>query len=135
VISPDLDSIRLFLHILAIAVWVGGQFVMIGVVGAVRPAHRDVLPVAARGFAKVAWPAFVVAVVTGIWNLLAIDVGATDTEYQVTLFVKLGLVAVSGIAAAVHQAGRSKVALAVGGALGLLSSLAATLLGVLLRGG
>jgi hypothetical protein len=42
------------------------------------------------------------------------------------------LVTVSGLAAAVHQVGRSKAALAVGGALGFLSALGAMYVGLLL---
>jgi putative copper export protein len=135
VINPDIDALRIFLHVVAMAVWVGGQLVMIGVVGAVRPTHRDALPSAARGFARVAWPAFGVSVATGIWSLLAVDIANTDTEYQVTLFAKVSLVAISGIAAAIHQLGRSRLALALGGAIGLLSALGAALVGVLLGGG
>jgi putative copper export protein len=135
VINPDIDALRIFLHVVAMAVWVGGQLVMIGIVGAVRPTHRDALPSAARGFARVAWPAFAISIVTGIWNLLAVDVAHADTDYQVTLFVKVSLVAISGIAAAIHQLGRSRLALALGGAIGLLSALGAALLGVLIRSG
>ena len=36
---------------------------------------------------------------TGIWNLLEIDIGDRSTEYLVTLFVKLMIVALSGVAA------------------------------------
>jgi hypothetical protein len=42
---------------------------------------------------------------------------------------------VSGAAAAVHQVGRSKVALAVGGAVGLLAALGAMFCGYLLSTG
>ena len=71
-------------------------------------------------------------VVTGLWNLAEIDVADTSTAYQVTLFVKITLVMVSGAAAVVHQVGRSKAALAIGGALGLLGALGALFLGLLL---
>jgi hypothetical protein len=47
--------------------------------------------------------------------------------------VKVTLAILSGAAAAVHQVGRSKVALAVGGAVGLLGAVGALFLGVLLR--
>jgi hypothetical protein len=43
-------------------------------------------------------------------------------------------VAVSGVGAAVHIIGKSKVALAVGGALSSLGAIAALFLGVLLHG-
>ncbi len=88
-----------------------------------------------RAFARIAWPAFFVLVVTGIWNLAEVDITDTSTSYQVTVFVKVTLAIVSGAAAAIHQVGRTKLALALGGAIGLLSALGALFLGVLLRTG
>ena len=134
-LSPTLDTVRLFLHVLAASVWVGGQLVLAGLVPALRRHHPDATTVAARAYARVAWPAFAIVVVTGLWNLADIDVANTTTVYQVTLFVKIALAIVSGAAAAVHQVGRSKLALAVGGALGLLTALGAMFCGYLLTTG
>lgn len=134
-ISPTVDTLRLFLHVLAASVWVGGQVVLAGLVPSLRRSFPDATKVAARAFARIAWPAFAVVVLTGVWNLTEVDVTNTTTEYQVTLFLKIALAMVSGAAAAVHQVGRTKVALAVGGALGLLGALAAMLLGVTLTTG
>jgi hypothetical protein len=63
-----------------------------------------------------------------------VDFSDRTTEYQVTLFVKLVVVAVSGISAALHIRATSKVGLAVGGALSALSALGAVFLGVQLHG-
>ena len=52
-----------------------------------------------------------------------------------TLFVKIMLAIASGAAAAVHAVGRSRVALAVGGAIGLLAALGAMFCGYLLTTG
>lgn len=134
-LSPNLDTIRLFVHVFAASVWVGGQVVLAGLVPALRRAAPDAVPVAARAFARVAWPAFAVAVVTGIWNLVDIDVATTTTTYQVTLFVKITVVFVSGAAAAIHQIGNSRAAKAVGGALGMSAALAAMFVGYLLTAG
>ena len=134
-LSPTTDTIRLFLHVLAASVWVGGQIVLAGLVPSLRRAHPDATRIAANAFARVAWPAFAVVVVTGLWNLGDIDVANTTTSYQITLFVKIGLAMVSGAAAAVHQLGNSKVALAVGGAVGLLAALGAMFCGYLLTTG
>jgi putative copper export protein len=135
VLSPTLDTFRLFLHVLAATVWVGGQIVLAGLVPSLRRSAADATKVAARAYARVAWPAFAVLVVTGLWNIAEVDVADTTTQYQVTLFVKIGLAVLSGVAAAVHQIGTSKVALAVGGALGLLAALGAMFLGFVLRTG
>ena len=134
-LSPNVDTIRLFLHVLAASVWVGGQIVLAGLVPSLRRAAPDAVPVAARAFARVAWPAFAIAVVTGLWNQVDIDVANTTTKYQVTLFVKIALVFSSGGAAAVHQIGRSRAALAIGGAVGLLAGLGAMFCGYLLTAG
>ena len=134
-LSPTLDTIRLFLHVLAATVWVGGQIVLAGLVPSLRRTSDGATKVAARAYARVAWPAFVVLAVTGLWNIAEVDVADTTTEYQITLFVKIALAVVSGAAAAVHQLGTSKAALAVGGALGLLAALGAMFLGFVLRTG
>jgi putative copper export protein len=134
-LSPTTDTIRIFLHVLAASVWVGGQIVLAGLVPGLRRAYPDATKIAARAFARIAWPAYGVVVVTGLWNLAEIDVANTSTPYQVTLFVKVSLAISSGAAAAVHQVGRSKVALAVGGAVGLLAALGAMFCGYLLSTG
>lgn len=127
------DTIRLFLHVLAATVWVGGQLTLAGLVPALRTLDEGAPKAVARQFNRFAWPAFGVLLLTGIWNLLDINVGDRSTEYQVTLFVKLLFVAVAGIAALLHSLARTRVGLAVWGALGALSSLAALFFGVWLR--
>lgn len=134
-LSPSLLTIRLLLHVLAASVWVGGQIVLAGVVPAIRRSHPDATKLVARAYARIAWPAFAVVVVTGVWNLSEIPVSDSGTDYQITLLLKITVAIVSGAAAAVHQVGRSKLALALGGAIGLLAALAAMYLGVLLRTG
>lgn len=128
-------TIRLFLHVLAASVWVGGQIVLVGVVPAIRTAHPEATKLVAKAYGRIAWPAFAVVVVTGLWSLSEISVSGTDTAYQVTLFLKIILAIVSGAAVAVHQAGRSKLALAVGGAVGFVAALGAMFVAFLLRTG
>jgi putative copper export protein len=125
----------LFLHVLGATVWVGGQLVLAGLVPVVRREAPSLTRAVARAFARVAWPAFALLVITGIWNLMEIDVTDQSTSYQVTVFVKVALAMVAAVAVAIHSIGRSKLALALGGAIGLLASLAALFVGVLLRTG
>ena len=134
-LSPTSVTVRLFLHIIASAVWVDGQFALAGVVPVLRKAAPVAMKPVARAFARVAWPAFAVLVITGLWNLVEVNVTDTSTEYQVTIFVKVLLSMVAAGAVAVHQVGRSKAALAIGGALGALASVAALFVGILLRTG
>jgi putative copper export protein len=96
------DSVRLTLHVLAAAIWVGGQIVLGGLIPSIRPAGADRVRAVARAFQRLAWPAFAVAVATGVWNLAAIDATNRTREWWTTLLVKLALVAASGIAAAIH---------------------------------
>jgi putative copper export protein len=133
VLSPSLATVRIFLHVLAAAVWVGGQITLAGLLGGLRALHPDAPRTMARGYNRIAWPAFALLFATGIWNVAAIKVGDTSTAYQITLGLKLVMVAIAGAASAVHVVSKSKAALAIGGALGLLGSLAATFLGVLLH--
>jgi putative copper export protein len=132
VLRPDLDTLRRFAHVLSASIWVGGQIALAGVVGAVRRHAPTATGAVARGFARVAWPALAVAVVTGMWSLVEVDVANADGEYQTTVLLKISMAVLSGMFAAVHSIGKSKLALAVGGALGLLTALAAMFLGVLL---
>ena len=134
-LSPSLATLRIFLHVLSAAVWVGGQIVLVGLVGPLRAVHVDAPRVMARAYNRIAWPAFAILFATGIWNVAAIKVSDTSTAYQLTLALKLIMVVVAGLASAVHVVSKSKAALAIGGALGLLGSLAATFLGVLLHVG
>jgi putative copper export protein len=125
------DGIRLFLHVLAATVWVGGQVTLGALVPVLRGAGADVPRLAARAFGRIAWVAFGVLVATGIWNVAA--AGDTNANgYQVTLGLKLGVVALSGLAAYTHQRAKSRVVLAVGGAAAALFSVLAVFLGVVL---
>ena len=128
-------TIRLFLHVLGAAVWVGGQIVLAGVVPVVRQSGGiETARAVARRFQLIAWPAFGLLLVTGIWNLFAVDVGEQSGRYLTTLSVKLILVAVSGIGALAHiLVTRRRPALGgIFAALALLAALGATFLGVLL---
>jgi putative copper export protein len=134
VLTVTADHIRLFLHVVAATIWVGGQFTLAGLVPVLRPLGADATRAAARRFNVIAWPAFGVLLVTGVWNLLEVHVGDASDEYLVTTAVKLVAVAVSGAGAAVHIVGRSKAALAVGGVMSSVGAIAALFLGVVLHG-
>lgn len=130
--TPTAETVRLTIHVLAATVWVGGQIVLGGLVPTLRRTAPDAVKPVARAFARVSWPAFAVLVVTGIWNIMAISMTEQSSDYQATVMAHVGLAVVTGIAAAVHSIGRSKLAIALGGALGLLTSLGALYLGVLI---
>jgi putative copper export protein len=138
VLPVSAATIRLFLHVLAATVWVGGQVVLGGLVPVVRRLGGiDTARAVARRFQLIAWPAFGLLVVTGVWNLAAVRVGDQSSAYVTTLAVKLVLVAVSGMGALGHvMLARRRPAL--GGALAgiaLLAAIGATFVGVLLANG
>src|SRR3954469_21689681 len=135
-LSVNAATIRLFLHVLAATVWVGGQITLAGLVPGLRaaapacpfPGRRapppDAPRLAARRFNLLAWPAFAVLIVTGVWNLA--DVGrGRSTAFWVTLMVKLLVVAASGVTAFAHSVSKSKAGLAVFGALTGFTAVAA----------
>ena len=128
------DTVRLFLHVLAATIWVGGQLVLAALVPVLRR-FGDAVTAAARRFNQVAWIAFGVLIVTGIWNIAAVSPQVSHSAgYQTTLVVKLVAVVISGITAALHIRSRTARGRAVLGALTGISALAALFLGVLLAG-
>jgi putative copper export protein len=133
VLSVTVDDLRLFLHVLAATVWVGGQLTLAGLVPVLRKAGADLPRVVARQFNRIAWPAFGVLILTGIWNITAnqheVDHNA---NYRATLWAKLGLVALSGLAAYLHTRATSKKGLAIWGAATALFALAALFMGIVL---
>jgi putative copper export protein len=133
VLDVTLQTIRLFLHVLAATVWVGGQLTLAGLIPGLRALSPDAPRAAARRFAHLAWPAYGVLIVTGIWNILAVH-ATWSGAYGTTLILKIGAVAVSGIAAWAHSVSHSTVTLAVWGSLAAFSAIAALFLGILLHG-
>lgn len=129
------DTVRLFLHVLAATIWVGGQLTLAALVPALRRFGAEVPRAAARRFNQIAWVAFAVLIVTGIWNIVAVSGEIRHSaSYRDTLILKLVVVGISGVTAALHARARGTVGLAVFGALTGISALAALFLGVLLAG-
>lgn len=133
VLASAVDSIRLFLHVAAATIWVGGQLVLAALVPVLRARDVGLPKVAAQAFNRVAWPAFGVLVATGIWNIFAVGSHTTST-YKAVLMAKIVVVAASGITAYAHTKAKTTVGLAVFGALTGLTALSALYLGVLLAG-
>lgn len=126
-----LETVRISIHILAVCVWIGGQLLVAALVPTLREIGHDAPKVVAQRFGQVAWPAFGVAVLTGIWNLLEVPTGQTS-EYHVTLGIKLALVVLSGLAAFVHTRTPSPAVRGATGGIGLIAGLGALVLGVML---
>ena len=123
------DAVRVFLHVLAATIWVGGQLTLAGLVPGLRALSPDAPRAVARRFNRIAWPAFAVLVATGIWNVLVLEPD-WDSDYGRAVMVKVLVVTASGVTALVHAQARSKAALAVFGALSGLTALGALFLGI-----
>lgn len=128
-----LDVIRLFLHVLAATIWVGGQLTLAALVPVLRRVAPESTKAAAQQFQKVAWPAFAVLIATGVWNMLAQSADEKD-EHATVLGIKMVFVLLSGLGAYLHQRSTSKAGIAAWGAVGLIGALVALLLGVVLGG-
>ncbi len=133
-LTSGLDTLRLTLHVLAATVWVGGQIVMAGLVGPARGLGGEAPKVLARAFARLAWPAFALLVVTGFWNISTFTWSHQSIAWKAVLVAKIGVVVVAGVAVALHQRASSKAQLALWGSVGGLASIAALVMGVLLAG-
>jgi putative copper export protein len=129
--DEPLEIIRVFLHVLAATIWVGGQFTLAGLVPVLRRAGGDLPKQAAQAFNKIAWPAYWTLIATGIWNYFDEQSGASDA-WNTTVAIKVVVVIASGVTAYAHAHATTKRGLAVNGALTALTALGALFLGVLL---
>lgn len=124
-----MTAFRLFLHVLSASVWVGGQIVMAGLVSTTRSFGPDAPKSVANAFNRIAWPAFGLAVVTGLWNIMAIPM--EDLPHPWVELHVLAVVLTAGGALMHMQAKGNKALLAVGGATSSLFAVAAMYLGIL----
>jgi putative copper export protein len=134
VLAPAIDTIRLTLHVLAATIWVGGQIVMTGLVGPARGLGPDAPRTLARAFARLAWPAYAVLVVTGVWNISADGYANAETAWKAVLIAKIAVVALAGLGVLLHQRATTPRGLALWGSVGGLASVAALVMGILLAG-
>jgi len=143
------DTLRVSLHILGAAGWVGGQFVLAGVVPTLRKSAPDVVSTVARRFQVLAWPFYGLLLATGVWNALEVDFDAATDDWISTFGIKMWLVLLSGFGAAAHAffagprvqaaaddrgAARARALSGALAGVGLLAGIGALVLGVLLRG-
>ena len=133
-LAPALDTVRLTLHVLAATVWVGGQIGMMGLVGPARGLGADAPKTLARAFARLAWPAYVVLLVTGVWNVTAVHYSSQDSAWKAVLMAKIAVVLLAGLGAFLHQRATTKGQLALWGSVAGTASVTALVMGILLAG-
>ncbi|MGA2306035.1 MAG: hypothetical protein ABSH29_17915 [Acidimicrobiales bacterium] len=133
-LASGLDTLRLTLHVLSATIWVGGQIVVVGLVGPARRAGPDVPAALARAFARLAWPAYAVLVVTGFWNVSTFHWADQSGAWKAVLIAKIVVVAAAGVGSLLHTRATSRSAVALWGSVAGLASVAALVMGVLLAG-
>jgi putative copper export protein len=133
-LAPALDGFRLILHVLAATIWVGGQFTVAGLLPTIRRLGDDAPKKVARAFSRLMWPSYAVLVVTGFWDVQAVDAKHASSTWNAVLVIKIASVLIAGVAVFLHQRSTSKAGLAVWGAIGVLASVVALCLGVFLAG-
>jgi putative copper export protein len=123
------ELLRLTLHVIAASVWVGGQLALAALVPSLRRVSAQAPAVAARAFARIAWPAFAVLLATGAWNAWAVR-DQMHGSYAVVFTSKLLVVSLSGLTAWLHARATTTAARASFGAATAGFALLALLLGV-----
>ncbi len=126
--------VRLSLHVLAACVWVGGQVVLAGLVGTLRGIAPDAPGKVARAFGRLTWPAYWLLIVTGIWNVAALNHSHAATSWNVAFGIKMACVVVAGLGAFAHTKATTARARGVYAGVGMLGTLAAMVLGVAIAG-
>ena len=138
----SLTTLRMFIHVLAATVWVGGQLVMIGLVPVARSLGPDAPRQLAKRFGLISWSAFLVLTFTGIWNALSVDFNDASSSYKAKFGLKMTCYLLTGIGAGLHSFGtnvgrtRPKLRvpmLAIGGVVGAVGALGALFFAVSLR--
>jgi putative copper export protein len=132
-LAPAIDGVRLSLHVLAAAVWVGGQITVGGLVPTARTLGDDAPRALARAFSRMMWPAYGLLLITGIWNVAAVHT-VQPTVWQAVLGIKIAVVLVAGLAAWLHGRAKGRRDLALWGAVTAVASVTALVLGVYLAG-
>jgi putative copper export protein len=132
-LAPAVDGIRLSLHVLAASVWVGGQITVAGLVPTARHLSEDAPRRVARAFSRLSWPAYIVLIATGVWNVAAVHAGQPHS-WTILLNVKILVALLAGLAAWLHSRAGSRSALAIWGGVAGVSSVAALVMGVFLAG-
>ena len=133
-LAGALTIVRLTLHVLAATVWVGGQFVVAGLLPTLRGLGDGAPQKVARAFGRLSWPAYWLLVVTGVWNYLAVAHGSATSSWSAVFGIKMVTVLVAGLGTFLHTKASTPRARGIYAGVGTLASVAALVLGVALAG-
>lgn len=133
-LASGTDILRISLHILGATIWVGGQIVLAGLVPVLREAGEGVPQKAARAFARLSWPAFILLVITGFWNYGLKSHDGVSYPWQMVFGLKFLVVIAAGVGAYLHSKAQTPARRGATAGIGLLASFIALVLGVALAG-
>lgn len=133
-LAPALDIVRISLHVLAAAVWIGGQVVLAGLLPTVRGFGEGASTKIAQAFGRLSWPAFIVLIATGLWNVAALHNGGDNKTWAAVMGAKYAVVLAAGVAVFWHTKTKTAALRGATAGIGLLASLVAMVLGVALAG-
>ena len=133
-LASSLTVLRLALHVLAATVWVGGQFVVAGLLPTLRTMGDGAPQKIARAFGRLSWPAYWLLIATGVWNYLAIAHASATSGWNAVFGIKMVAVAAAGLGAYLHTKASTPRARGMYAGIGTLASIVALVLGVALAG-
>jgi putative copper export protein len=134
VLTPAIEGIRLTLHVLAAAIWVGGQLTLGGLVPSLRRLGSEATAAVTKAFGRLAWPAYAVLLITGLWNYSSFNMNKVSLAWKIVVGIKITVALLAGVAAYLHQRAKSKAGIAAWGGISGITSVAALALGVFLAG-
>jgi putative copper export protein len=133
-LAPGLTILRLSLHVLAATIWVGGQFVILGLLPTIRGFGDTAPRKVAQAFGRLSWPAFWILVASGVWNFLAINHAHATSSWNVVFGIKMVCVLAAGVGTYLHTRATSPQRRGMFAGIAALASIAALVLGVAIAG-
>jgi putative copper export protein len=133
-LASALSTMRLTLHVLAACIWVGGQFVVLGLLPTIRGFGEDAPRKVAQAFGRLSWPAFWLLVATGVWNYFAIDHSHASQGWNAVFGIKMVCVLAAGVGTYLHTKATSPKNRGMFAGVSALASIAALVLGVAIAG-
>jgi putative copper export protein len=133
-LAGGLSVLRLSLHVLAATVWVGGQFVLAGMLPTIRGLGEGAPQKMAQAFGRLSWPAYWLLIATGVWNFIAVGPANASSAWNAAFGIKMVCVVVAGLGTYLHTKAKAPKSRGVYAGVGTLASIAALVLGIALAG-
>ena len=133
-LASGLAVVRLSLHVLAATIWVGGQFVVAGLLPTVRGLGDTAPRKVAQAFGRLSWPAYWALIATGVWNYVAVDHAHATNGWNAVFGVKMVFVIAAGVGTYLHTKASTPKARGIYAGVASLASVAALVAGIAIAG-